>query len=154
MSNYQIHNYYLDKAQLIIEKSCLKRNYGCVIVKDNEIISSGRTITPDGVKSCTELGHCHRSKVGGMSNEYNYCLTCHAEQEAIIYPSIDKIRNSIMYLVCLDNNGVYDKAFPCNICRRLIHKSNISKLVIRVSPTDYIIEKVSNWDLQTLEFQR
>lgn len=148
------HNYYLDKAQSIIEKSCLKRNYGCVIVKNNEIISSGRTITPEGVKSCTELGYCHRSKVGGTSNEYNYCLTCHAEQESIIYPSIDKLRNSTMYLVCLDSNdNIYDKAFPCNICRRLIQKSNISKLVIRVSSIDYIIEKVSDWDLQTLKFQ-
>lgn len=155
MREEYIHNDFLDTAQWLITKSCLKRNYGCVIVKNGKIISAGKTITPSKVKSCHELGYCHRDKVGGVSNEYNYCLTCHAEQEALIYSNLIDLEGSTLYLVCLDykTGNVYSNAYPCNICRKMISRAKIKQIVIRTSTTNYFIEKVEDWDLQTLKFQ-
>ena len=79
-------NYYLDIAKVVSERStCLRRHYGCVIVKNDEIIATGYNGAPRKRKNCEELGYCYREKLNIPRGErYELCRSVHAEQNAII----------------------------------------------------------------------
>jgi len=50
-------NYYLDIADAVLERStCLRRKYGAIIVRNDEIISTGYNGAPRGRKNCSDLG--------------------------------------------------------------------------------------------------
>ena len=45
-------NYYLDIAETVLERgTCLRRNYGAIIVRNDSIISTGYTGAPRGRKN-------------------------------------------------------------------------------------------------------
>ena len=57
-------NYYLDIAEATISRStCLRRQYGAIIVKNDEIISTGYNGAPRGRKNCCDLGTCMASRL-------------------------------------------------------------------------------------------
>ena len=48
-------NYYLDIADTVMERgTCLRRRYGAIIVKNDQIISTGYVGAPRGRKNCSE----------------------------------------------------------------------------------------------------
>ena len=54
-------NYYLDIADAVSERStCMRRRYGAIIVRSDEIISTGYNGAPRGRKNCSDLGYCAR----------------------------------------------------------------------------------------------
>ena len=72
-------NYYLNIAEAISERgTCLRKNYGAIIVKNDEFISTGYTGAPRGRKNCIDLGYCVKKKFfpdvrhGG----YDACQMC------------------------------------------------------------------------------
>jgi dCMP deaminase len=79
-------NYYLDIAETISERgTCLRNNYGSVIVKNDEIISTGYSGAPRGRKNCLDLGYCTRKSKTDLSGAgYEMCRSVHSEQNAII----------------------------------------------------------------------
>ena len=77
-------NYYLDIAETVLERStCLKRHYGAVIVKNNEIISTGYNGSPRGITNCIDLKKCIRSECPRGTGDEN-CIAVHAEMNAIV----------------------------------------------------------------------
>ena len=61
MERVSKHNYYLDIAQTVAERStCLRKKYGAIIVKDDVIIATGYNGSPRGRKNCTDLQYCMR----------------------------------------------------------------------------------------------
>ena len=68
-------NYYLDLADVVSKRStCLRRHYGAVIVKNDEVISTGYNGAPRGRKNCTDLGYCIREKLGVQRGQrYELC---------------------------------------------------------------------------------
>lgn len=82
-------NYYLDIAEAVAERgTCLRNNYGSVIVKNDEVISTGYTGAPRGRKNCLDLGFCMRKKCEMPSGKgYERCRSVHSEQNAIISAS-------------------------------------------------------------------
>ena len=55
--------YYLGIALAVSKRStCLKRHYGCVIVKDDIIIATGYNGSPRGEENCCDRGTCKRAK--------------------------------------------------------------------------------------------
>ena len=61
MERVSKRNYYLDIAQTVLERAtCLRRVYGAIIVKNDEIISTGYNGAPRGRKNCVDLGYCTR----------------------------------------------------------------------------------------------
>jgi len=49
-------NYYLDIAQTVAARgTCLRRNFGAIIVKNDEIISTGYVGAPRGRQNCCDL---------------------------------------------------------------------------------------------------
>ena len=58
-------NYYLDIAEAVLERgTCLRRNFGAIIVKNDEIISTGYVGAPRGRANCIDLNYCTREKLG------------------------------------------------------------------------------------------
>ena len=80
------HNYYLDIAETVIERgTCLRRNFGAIIVKNDEIISTGYTGAPRGRMNCCTLGTCIREQLAVPRGErYELCRSVHAEANALI----------------------------------------------------------------------
>ena len=61
MKRIDKNNYYLDIAEVTLERAtCLRKKWGAVIVKNDEIISTGYNGSPRGRKNCDDLGYCMR----------------------------------------------------------------------------------------------
>ena len=108
--------YYLDIAKSVSERStCLKRHYGAVIVKDDEIIATGYNGAPRGRENCCDIGSCLRIKMGIPSGQrYEICRSVHAEMNAIISASRKDMKGSTLYLVGVEPDGSYTKnSEPC-----------------------------------------
>ncbi len=82
-------NYYLDIAETVLERStCLRRQYGAIIVRNDEIVATGYNGAPRGRKNCSDLGYCVREQMRVPRGErYELCRSVHAEANAIISAS-------------------------------------------------------------------
>ena len=94
-------NYYLDIAEAVLERStCIRRNFGAVIVKNDEIISTGYNGAPRGRKNCSDLKYCMREKLNIPRGErYELCRSIHGEQNAIISAKRSDMIDADIYLV-------------------------------------------------------
>ena len=142
-------NYYLDLAEMVAQRcTCLRRHYGAVIVKNDEVISTGYVGAPRGRKNCTDIGECVRKKMGVPRGErYELCRSVHAEANAIISASRDKMIGSSMYLtgIEVDTGNYIENASSCSMCKRLIINAGIEKVYIRDTKEDYRTIIVSDW---------
>ncbi|MBU5590311.1 cytidine deaminase [Clostridium sp. MSJ-4] len=143
------HNYYLDIAETVLERgTCLRRNYGSIIVKHDEIISTGYTGAPRGRKNCIDLGHCIRDKLNiPRGTHYELCRSVHSEANAIISASRRDMIGATLYLVGKDSKTkeLVKDANSCAMCKRLIINSGIEKVVIRESKDFYKVVYVDKW---------
>lgn len=134
-------NYYLDIAETTLERStCLRRKWGAVIVRDDEIISTGYNGAPRGRKNCSDLGTCIREELKIPRGErYELCRSVHAEQNAIISASRKDMMGATLYEVGVDaKTGEYvENAMPCAMCKRFIINSGITKMIFRDSKDKY-----------------
>ena len=135
-------NYYLNIAETTLERStCIRRNFGAIIVKNDEIISTGYNGAPRGRKNCTDLGYCMREKMNVPRGErYELCRSVHAEQNAIISASRKDMIDSDLYLVGIDYNTkeYVSDARPCAMCKRVIINAGIKKIYIRSDKKNYV----------------
>lgn len=142
-------NYYLDLAEVVSQRcTCLRKHYGAVIVKNDEVISTGYVGAPRGRKNCTDLGECIRQKMNVPRGErYELCRSVHAEANAIISASRDKMIGSSMYLAGIEvDTGAYIvNSSSCSMCKRQVINAGISKVYIRDSKDDYRIVDVQDW---------
>lgn len=133
--------YYLDIAKSVSERStCLKRHYGAVIVKDDEIIATGYNGAPRGRENCCDIGSCLRIKMGIPSGQrYEICRSVHAEMNAIISASRKDMKGSTLYLVGVEPDGSYTKnAEPCSMCKRNIINAGIKNVIVRADLSNEI----------------
>lgn len=114
--------YFLQLAELVASRStCLRRQVGAVLVRNERIISTGYNGAPRGLKHCLEIG-CLREKEGIPSGQrYELCRGVHAEQNAII--------NAAFYGVATQGAVLYCTNQPCLICARMIINAGITKVV-------------------------
>ena len=136
--------YYLNIAKEVSKRStCLKRHYGCVIVKDDIIIATGYNGSPRGEENCCDRGSCKRASAKRYSG-YENCDSVHAEQNALISASRDRLIGSIVYIACEDSKVNEFSAFerevvwseddnpvPCPLCRRMLKNAGVSKIINR-----------------------
>ena len=142
-------NYYLDIADAVLERStCLRRKYGAIIVRNDEIISTGYNGAPRGRRNCSDLGFCTRENLHIPSGErYELCRSVHAEANAIISAPRRDMIGATIYLVGRDakTNALLSDAMSCSMCKRQIINAGIEKVVIRSTPTDYRTIDVQEW---------
>ncbi len=142
-------NYYLDIAETVLERgTCLRRNYGSIIVKNDEIISTGYTGAPRGRKNCMDLNSCIREKLNvPRGTHYELCRSVHSEANAITSASRRDMIGAILYLVGKDakTREYVEDANSCSMCKRLIINSGIVKVIIRDSKDRYREINVDSW---------
>ena len=125
-------NYYIELDEVVSKRStCLRRRYGAVIVKNDEVVSTGYVGAPRGIKNCSDLGYCIRSELNIPRGErYELCRSVHAEQNAIISAPRDKMLGSTMYLCGNEiSDGTYVKnSCCCALCKRLVINAGIENV--------------------------
>ena len=149
MKRIDKENYYLDIAETVLERStCLRRCYGAIIVKNDEIVSTGYNGAPRGRKNCMDLGYCAREAMNVPSGQrYELCRSVHAEMNAIISAARRDTLGSTLYLAGREakSGELLHDATSCSMCRRLIINAGIDRVVIRQTPTEYRTIPVSDW---------
>ena len=142
-------NYYLDIAASVSERStCLRRHYGCVIVKNDEIISTGYNGAPRGRKNRDDLGFCYREQMDIPRGErYELCRSVHAEQNAIISASRNELIDADLYMVGINakTGEIEPKATSCMMCKRVVINSGVKEVIVREPNNEYSIYKVEDW---------
>ena len=142
-------NYYLDIADAVRSRStCLRRQYGAIIVKNDEIVSTGYNGAPRGRKNCSELGRCTREELKIPSGQrYELCRSVHAEANAIISAQRSAMLGGTVYLAGRDANTgeLLDTTTPCSMCRRMIINAGIEKVVCKTGEDTYTVTEVSEW---------
>lgn len=142
-------NYYLDIAESVLERgTCLRRNFGAIIVRDDEIVSTGYVGAPRGRKNCCDLGYCMREKLNIPRGErYELCRSIHAEQNAIISAERKKMIGSTLYLVgkYYENGEYVEKARPCALCKRMIINAGIAHVVVRENKDEFTVIDVQEF---------
>jgi dCMP deaminase len=143
------NNYYLDIAETVLERgTCLRRNYGSIIVKNDEIISTGFTGAPRGRVNCCDIGHCRREQLNiPRGTQYELCRSVHSEANAIISASRRDMIGAALYLVGRDANTgeIVKNASSCTMCKRLIINAGIEKVIIRDTENEFRTIYVSEW---------
>ena len=142
-------NYYLDIAESVSERStCLRRRFGCVIVNNDEIVSTGYNGAPRGRKNCTELGECYREKLSVPRGErYELCRSVHAEQNAIISASRKETIGADLYMVGINakTGEVEPNSSSCMMCKRVVINAGINRVIVREPNNEYTIYNVEDW---------
>jgi Deoxycytidylate deaminase len=139
-------NYYLDIAETVAARgTCLRRNFGAIIVKNDQIISTGYVGAPRGRQNCCDLGYCTRAQLQIPRGErYEMCRSVHAEANAIISASRSEMLGATLYLVGKEyETGEYvENANPCAMCKRLIINAGIAAVVVRDTKDQYRVTDV------------
>ena len=153
-------NYYLDIAQTVAERcTCIRRNFGAIIVKNDEVISTGYVGAPRGRANCTDLGYCTREKLQIPRGErYELCRSVHAEANAIISAPRSEILGADLYMACIDyqTGELVAGTSSCAMCKRLIINAGIARVIIRDTRDENRIISVQDWidNDESLEMHR
>ena len=128
--------YYLNIAREASKRStCLRRNYGCVIVKNDEIIATGYNGSARGENNCCDIYEtCPRASQAHNSGNYGDCPAVHAEQNAMLSAPREKLMGATIYLAGYEHteNGEIVPMMecePCPICARMIKNAGIAHIV-------------------------
>ena len=124
-------NYFIEIAKVVSSRStCLRRKYGAVIVKDRVIVSTGYNGSPRGMTDCIDTGKCTRKELNIPSGErYELCEAVHAEQNAIINGSPERMKDATIYIAGFEENGDFANGAPCKLCNRMIRNAQIKEVV-------------------------
>ena len=149
MQRIDKENYYLDIAETVLERStCLRRWYGAIIVRNDEIVATGYNGAPRGRANCNELGVCIRERLQVPRGErYELCRSVDAEANAIISASRNECIGATLYLVGRDalTGQLLPDATSCSMCRRTIINAGIARVVIRRTESEYTVVDVQEW---------
>ena len=149
MARRDKNNYYLDIAETVLERgTCLRRNYGAIIVKNDRILSTGYVGAPRNRENCCDLGYCRREQMNVPRGErYELCRSVHAEANAIINASGEEMIGASLFLVGKHSStGDYvEKASCCSMCKRLVINAGIKEVIIRDTYDAYRVIPVSDW---------
>lgn len=149
MERVSKHNYYLDIAQTVSERStCLRKCYGAIIVKNDVIVSTGYNGAPRGRQNCSDIGVCQRQKLGIPRGErYELCRSVHSEANAIIAAPRDQMLGSTLYMVCTEpgTGEIVPGTSSCMMCKRMVINAGISTVIIRDTKDEFRIIDVNDW---------
>lgn len=118
-------DYFMQIAEVVKTRStCMRRQVGAVIVKDNHIVTTGYNGAPSGLKHCTEDNSCERERLKIPSGErHELCRALHAEQNAIISASKQG--------VSVEGSTIYVTVHPCIICAKMLINAGIKRVVYK-----------------------
>lgn len=142
-------NYYLDIAETVSKRStCLRRQYGAIIVNNDEIIATGYNGAPRGRKNCVDMNRCLRDELKIPSGQrYELCRSVHAEANAIISAARRDCVGATLYLAGRNSKTgeLLTDTTSCAMCRRQIINAGIKKVVARTGKDIYTVTNVRDW---------
>ena len=128
--------------------TCLRRCYGAIIVKNDEIVATGYNGAPRGRINCVDLSYCTREALNIPSGQrYELCRSVHAEANAIISAARSETLGATLYMSCKDpdTGALIPGSSSCSMCRRQIINAGIERVVIRDTKTEYRVVLVREW---------
>jgi len=127
--------YFLELTDVVKKRStCLRRQVGAIIVKDNHILSTGYNGVPTKISHCSEVG-CLREKLKVPSGErHELCRGLHAEQNAII--------QAALHGVSIKDATIYTNTKPCSICTKMIINAGIKRIVYQIDYSDKLADEL------------
>ena len=144
--------YYMKIAGEVASRStCYRAKHGAIIVKDDQIISTGYLGAPRKTSDCWERGQCLRELLNiPHGQRYELCRSVHAEQNAIINAARAGVSllGSTMYLystVIRDGQEQPQDAYPCFLCKKMIINAGLTQLVSRQADGCFKVYEVSEW---------
>jgi len=142
-------NYYLDIADTVARRStCLRRQYGAIIVRNDEIISTGYNGAPRGRKNCLDLNRCTREELAIPSGErYELCRSVHAEANAIISASRRDMLGGTLFLAGRERQSgeILSDTTSCAMCKRLVINAGITRIISRTGEETYTVTEIRDW---------
>jgi dCMP deaminase len=126
----------------------LRRQYGAVIVGDDQIVSTGYAGAPRGVANCVDLGRCLRQEMAVPPGQrYELCRSVHAEMNAVIHASRTQTLGATLYLAGVEVDSGLDTANPepCLLCRRVIINAGIARVVLQPCGQGPISRDPKDW---------
>lgn len=149
MSRISKTNYYLQIAKTVAGRgTCLRRKFGAIIVKDDVIVSTGYAGAPRGRANCCDLNFCLRDKMNIPRGErYELCRSVHAEANAIISASRDRMLGATLYLACVDpkTGDTVPGTCCCSMCKRMVINAGIEKVVVLEDEDSFTEYEVKSW---------
>lgn len=127
--------------------SCMRRQVGAVLVKENQILSTGYNGVPRGIEHCEATG-CLRQKLNVPSGEkHELCRGLHAEQNAIIQAAYTGIS--------IRGATLYCNTKPCSICAKMLVNAGIVRVVYLEGYSDELSDEMfKGADIKVEKFKR
>ena len=144
------HKYYLDIAREVSQRStCYRRAIGAVIIRNDQIISTGYVGAPRKTKDCFEHGNCLRDKMNiPHGQRYELCRSVHAEQNALINAAragVNLLGGDMYIYGSIFNEDSPIDAFPCFICKKMIINAGLKHIICSTSEGKLKVFKIADW---------
>lgn len=129
--------YFMDLVETIkMRSTCIRRQVGAIIVKDNRILTTGYNGAPSGCTHCDVVG-CLRNELQIPSGQrHELCRALHAEQNAII--------QAARCGISIEDSTIYVTTKPCVICTKMIINSGIKRVVYKGDYQDELAVQLLN----------
>jgi len=142
--------YYLGIAREVARRStCFRRSIGALIIRDDQVISTGYVGAPRKTRDSLEHGFCLRDKLKIPHGErYELCRSVHAEQNAIINAARAGVSllGGDMYIYGRDLHEDRDiDALPCFICKKMIINAGLKRVVCSAAEGGHRSFLVDDW---------
>jgi dCMP deaminase len=142
--------YYLGIAKEVATRStCFRRSIGAIIVRDDQIISTGYVGAPRKSKDRLQHGFCLRDRLGVPHGQrYELCRSVHAEQNAIINAAragVSLLGGDMFIFGNLPGDGSPINAFPCFICKKMIINAGLDRIVCSTDKGKAKVFRVADW---------
>ncbi len=142
--------YYLGIAKEVARRStCFRRSIGAIIVRNDQIISTGYVGAPRKTRDSVEHGFCLRDRLGiPHGQRYELCRSVHAEQNAIINAARAGVSllGGDMYIFGSDAaSGAAIDAFPCFICKKMIINAGLNRIICSTADAKHMVFTVEGW---------
>jgi dCMP deaminase len=144
------HEYYLGIAKEVSQRStCFRRSIGAIIIRDDQIISTGYVGSPRKTKDSFEHGSCLRDKLNiPHGQRYELCRSVHAEQNAIINAAragVSLLGGDMYIYGKIHGEETPIDAFPCFICKKMIINAGIDRVICSTADGKMKIFRITDW---------
>ncbi len=142
--------YYLGIAKEVSKRStCFRRAIGAIIVRGDQIISTGYVGAPRKTRDSLEHGFCLRDRLGiPHGQRYELCRSVHAEQNAIINAAragVSLSGGDIYIYGSAPANDAPISAFPCYICKKMLINCGLVRVVCSKADGGIQVFRIEDW---------
>jgi len=142
--------YYLGIAREVARRStCFRRSIGAIIVRDDQIISTGYAGAPRKTRDSLEHGSCLRDQLNiPHGQRYELCRSVHAEQNAIINSAragVSLLCGDMYVHGSVPESGEPIDAVPCFICKKMIINAGLVRIICSTADRRFAAFTVEDW---------